>query len=188
MQLITIKLLQAGGSHVVLVVHVVFKTKKLSSKQKNIVVFSIMEKTNNTPRGIRNGNPLNIRRTLTKWKGMRETQTDKSFAQFDSLAYGYRAAFILLKQYYRKYRLKTISGIISRWAPPSDGNATSKYISFVCHKAGVEPAEQLPFITEDPMLWFCIVSAMAHQENGQTAGTMNDVILGYVMAFENEMN
>ena len=147
----------------------------------------IMEKTNNTPRGIRNGNPLNIRRTLTKWKGMREKQTDKSFAQFDSMAYGYRAAFILLKQYYRKYRLKTIQGIISRWAPPSDGNATSKYITFVCHKAGVEPAEQLPFITEDPMLWFCIVSAMAHQENGQTAGTMNDVILGYVMAFENEM-
>ena len=146
-----------------------------------------MEKTNNTPRGIRNGNPLNIRRTLTKWKGMRETQTDKSFAQFDSLAYGYRAAFILLKQYYRKYRLKTIQGIISRWAPPSDGNATSKYITFVCHKAGVEPAEQLPFITEDPMLWFNIIRAMAHQENGQTAGTMNDVILGYVMAFENEM-
>ena len=169
-----------------------------------------MEKTNNTPRGIRNGNPLNIRRseshqarlngrvstdedkvnirrTLTKWKGLRETQTDKAFCQFDSLAYGYRAAFILLKQYYRKYRLHTIQGIISRWAPPSDGNATSKYITFVCHKAGVEPAEQLPFITEDPLLWFCIVSAMAHQENGQTAGTMNDVILGYVMAFENEM-
>ena len=146
-----------------------------------------MEKTNNTPRGIRNGNPLNIRRTLTKWKGMRETQTDKAFCQFESLAYGYRAAFILLKQYYRKYRLKTIQGIISRWAPPSDGNATSKYITFVCHKAGVEPAEQLPFITDDPLLWFCIVSAMAHQENGQTAGTMNDVILGYVMAFENEV-
>ena len=169
-----------------------------------------MEKTNNTPRGIRNGNPLNIRRseshqarlngrvstdedkvnirrTLTKWKGMREPQTDKQFCQFESMAYGYRAAFILLKQYYRKYRLKTIQGIISRWAPPSDGNATGKYITFVCHKAGVEPAEQLPFITEDPLLWFCIVSAMAHQENGQTAGTMNDVILGYVMAFENEV-
>ena len=37
------------------------------------------------------------------------------------------------------------------------------------------------------MLWFNIIRAMAQQENGQTAGTMNDVILGYVMAFENEM-
>jgi len=45
----------------------------------------------------------------------------------------------------------------------------------------------LPFITDDPLLWINIVSAMAHQENGQTAGTMNDVILGYVMAFENEV-
>jgi len=45
-----------------------------------------MTKTNELPRGIRNGNPLNIRRTLTKWKGLRETQTDKSFAQFDKLS------------------------------------------------------------------------------------------------------
>ena len=139
------------------------------------------------PRGIRNGNPLNIRRTLTKWKGMRERQTDKAFCQFESLAYGYRAAFILLKQYYKKHGLKTISGIISRWAPPQDGNATSKYIDFVCHKAGVEAAEQLPYPTDDPLLWISIVRAMAHQENGQTAGTMHDVILGYAMAFENEM-
>ena len=51
----------------------------------------------------------------------------------------------------------------------------------------MEPDEQLPFITDDPLLWINIVRAMAQQENGQTAGTMNDVILGYVMAFEDEV-
>ena len=37
------------------------------------------------PRGIRNNNPLNIRRTAKdQWKGLRAQQTDASFCQFDS--------------------------------------------------------------------------------------------------------
>ena len=40
------------------------------------------------PRGIRNNNPLNIRRTAKdQWKGLRAQQTDASFCQFDSLEY-----------------------------------------------------------------------------------------------------
>ena len=44
-------------------------------------------------RGLRNNNPLNIRRNKTKWQGLSVTQTDKSFFQFKTMAYGYRAAF-----------------------------------------------------------------------------------------------
>lgn len=44
-------------------------------------------------RGLRNNNPLNIRRNNTKWQGLSVTQTDKSFFQFKTMAYGYRAAF-----------------------------------------------------------------------------------------------
>ena len=44
------------------------------------------------PRGIRNNNPLNIRRTNTVWQGMKEELTDKEFVEFISMAYGYRAA------------------------------------------------------------------------------------------------
>ena len=44
-------------------------------------------------RGLRNNNPLNIRRNNTKWQGLSATQTDKSFFQFKTMAYGYRAAF-----------------------------------------------------------------------------------------------
>ena len=44
------------------------------------------------PRGIRNNNPLNIRRTAKdQWKGLRAQQTDASFCQFESLEYGWRA-------------------------------------------------------------------------------------------------
>ena len=56
------------------------------------------------PRGIRNNNPLNIRRTKTSsWMGMREEQTDKSFCQFTTLRYRWRAAFMLLKLYYAQH-------------------------------------------------------------------------------------
>ena len=45
------------------------------------------------PRGIRNNNPLNIRRTAKdQWKGLRAQQTDASFCQFESLEFGWRAA------------------------------------------------------------------------------------------------
>ena len=40
------------------------------------------------PRGIRNNNPLNIRRTAKdQWQGLRAQQTDASFCQFESLDY-----------------------------------------------------------------------------------------------------
>ena len=37
-----------------------------------------------TPRGIRNCNPLNIRRSKDQWKGLVEAQTDRVFCQFKS--------------------------------------------------------------------------------------------------------
>jgi hypothetical protein len=62
------------------------------------------------PRGIRNNNPLNIRRGKDQWQGLRAQQTDAQFCQFETLEYGWRAAFYLLtRKYYHKYRLFTIS-------------------------------------------------------------------------------
>ena len=34
------------------------------------------------PRGIRNNNPLNIRRSKDQWKGLAEAQTDRAFVLF----------------------------------------------------------------------------------------------------------
>ena len=45
-------------------------------------------------RGIRNNNPLNVRRSKDKWQGMKALQTDASFVQFETMAYGWRAAFL----------------------------------------------------------------------------------------------
>ena len=71
------------------------------------------------PRGIRNNNPLNIRRSGDKWQGLKTLQEDRDFFQFETIELGWRAAFVILcKTYYGKYKLKTIRGIVSRWAPP----------------------------------------------------------------------
>ena len=38
-------------------------------------------------RGLRNNNPLNIRHSADRWRGVRKEQTDPSFVQFESMAY-----------------------------------------------------------------------------------------------------
>ena len=84
-----------------------------------------------TPRGIRNCNPLNIRRTAKdQWKGLAEVQTDRAFCQFKSLFY------LLTRTYYYKYRLYTIRTIIRRWAPSSENN-TEAYIANVARLTGI---------------------------------------------------
>ena len=74
-----------------------------------------------TPRNIRNNNPLNIRRSKDQWQGLDAKQNDPSFFKFESMAMGWRAAFVILtKTYYHKYRLFTIRKIIKRWAPSNE--------------------------------------------------------------------
>ena len=81
-------------------------------------------------RGIRNNNPANIRRGCN-WKGLTKVQTDKEFCQFNTMTWGVRALLVTLRTYVVKHHLHTVREIITRWAPPSDGNNTEKYIEFV---------------------------------------------------------
>ena len=122
------------------------------------------------PRGIRNHNPLNIRRTAKdQWKGLAAQQNDRAFCQFKSLEYGWRAAFYLLtRTYYHKYRLYTIRGIISRWAPSSE-NDTSAYIQNVSRLTGIDPDEPIGIPSDKPSRWMMVGAAMAIQENGTSS-------------------
>jgi len=121
------------------------------------------------PRGIRNCNPLNIRRSKDQWKGLAEAQTDRAFVQFKSLEYGWRAAFYLLtRTYYHKHRLYTIRTIIRRWAPESENN-TEAYINNVSRLTGILPDEPLGIPSEQPSRWIALGAAMAIQENGTSS-------------------
>ena len=118
------------------------------------------------PRGIRNNNPLNIRRSKDQWQGLSDVQNDPSFCQFKTLEWGWRAAFMLLtRTYYHTYRLYTIRAIVSRWAPPNE-NKTEAYIQAVSRLTGINPDEPLGIPADRPAGWQLLGAAMAIQESG----------------------
>jgi hypothetical protein len=122
-------------------------------------------KANKTPRGIRNNNPLNLKRGI-KWKGLDCIQDDPVFCQFCTASDGFRAAFICLRTYYNKHDCKTIRQIIQRWAPPTE-NSTEKYIDFVCAETGWGANQTLPPLSSSNRIWINIVLAMAKVECGK---------------------
>lgn len=71
-----------------------------------------------TSRGLRLCNPLNIRRTADLWQGLAKEQNDPEFFTFKSIAWGYRAAFIVLRTYIRKHGINTVAAVIGRWRRP----------------------------------------------------------------------
>ena len=114
-------------------------------------------------RGIRNNNPLNIRHSTNKWQGMAPHQTDKAFVQFTARKYGYRAAFVIIRNYIGLHHANTIGKIIARWAPSSDGNNTQSYINFVSKTSGIKADTPLQFADQKSMV--SIVRSMAQMES-----------------------
>lgn len=128
-------------------------------------------------RGIRNNNPLNIRKG-NNWQGERQPQTDKEFEEFSCMVYGLRAGFKLLKNYMtRAPRCNTIRTIISRWAPESE-NDTLAYIDFVSKESGINPDMKIDFRECEKML--LIVQAMCQMES-RYRPTWNLLIEAYGM-------
>lgn len=141
-----------------------------------------MKKNSSLPRGLRNNNPLNIRLSATRWNGMCDVQDDKQFCQFKSMRWGWRAAFLLLYSYYTKHGLKTIRGIISRWAPPADNNNTEAYIKRVADYMLVEPDKQLPSPQDYPLIWIWLAQGMCTVENGQLQRDFREIYYGWALA------
>ena len=120
------------------------------------------------PRGIRNNNPLNIRKG-NNWKGEKANQTDKAFEQFESMQYGVRAGFIILRKYMNGYfgmteKFNTIEKMIGRWAPKCENN-TEAYIERVVQLTGIPRRQHLSFSNKNYMV--AIVDAMIRVECGQ---------------------
>lgn len=92
------------------------------------------------PRGVRNNNPGNIRRSSDKWVGMADDQSgDAEFVVFKAPEWGIRAlARLLIK--YEKMGFDTVRKIISRYAP-SNENDTEAYIRAVSRATGFDPDE-----------------------------------------------
>lgn len=118
-----------------------------------------------TTRGVRNNNPGNIDRNATKWQGMKEDQSgDSRFIVFKTPQYGIRALARTLMTYQNKHGLKTIKGIINRWAPPVE-NDTQSYVNAVAKKVGVSPTATID-VDDVTIMKPLVVAIIAHENAG----------------------
>lgn len=108
------------------------------------------------PRGIRNNNPGNLR------DARNATGHDGEFVTFDSPEDGISALARQLRLYNARGN-NTLSGIISKFAPPVENN-TASYISDASRRTGFYPRQ--PLDIEDPQVTEKIVRAIIRHENG----------------------
>ena len=138
-------------------------------------------------RGLRNKNPLNIIKSANiNWQGEVKPSSDPNFAQFETIEYGLRAAFKLLRTYYVKHGCRTITQIISRWAPEKE-NQVVAYIKAVSQRTGIAPDVPLPPMkAETQVVWCNIVQAMAMVECGLNSRELEElapyVVRGWILS------
>ncbi len=113
------------------------------------------------PRGIRNNNPLNIEDGDFAKSQPGYVGGDGRFAKFAAPEHGIAAADTLLTSYDTKHGLNTVSGIVNRWAPQTDGNNTKAYAADVSAKLGIGPDDPIPAGMRPNL-----IAAMAQHENG----------------------
>lgn len=138
------------------------------------------------PRNVRNNNPLNIKESAD-WVGESLIDIDKTFEEFTSPEYGFRAAYRILMTYRNSYGLTTVSDIISRWAPIAvsagdDHNETQAYIDYVLNRIDglelfglYEPSLTLEQYPE-------LMLAMADFEGARGAFTIEQARAGVMLA------
>lgn len=127
-------------------------------------------------RGLRNNNPGNIRHSAVHYQG-EKISSDASFKQFTTIAYGYRALFMLLAHYIIQDGRNTIEKIMETYAPESENN-TDGYIATVVKQSGVKRDEVLT--DKSGIKLIKIVGAMSSVENAVPA-IMTDVEAGFAM-------
>lgn len=134
------------------------------------------------PRGLRNHNPLNIKLNKNnRWVGLSAVQLDKVFVQFRSPEYGWRAAFIIMWNYYWKYGWRTIREVVTHWAPKTE-NDTECYIDMVCRHTMIPAQQDLGSMAQNPGKWQRVALAMAYIENGRTDIEVMPMLQGFDMA------
>ena len=126
------------------------------------------------PRGLRNNNAGNIRKSSTRYLGEVRPSSDKAFKQFETRGWGYRAIFVLLESY-SKRGYKTLRQMINRYAPPSE-NHTEIYLKYVCDCAMTSADIQLDISDKNTMI--LVVAAISKMENGYPA-IMDEVLEGW---------
>lgn len=137
-----------------------------------------MEENTKLPLGYRSNNPLNIRYSVgNNWLGKIFPPASGKYGlyeRFEDLAYGYRAALVLLRNKgYILGGLNTIRKIITKWAPEDDHNYTQSYIANVSRLTGIDPDTVIS--RNDKNALSKIVYAMSIIENGYKDADGNNI-------------
>lgn len=115
------------------------------------------------PRGVRNNNPLNIKRSSQVFLGETTNIYETTFKTFKSVVWGFRAAICIIRTYIMLKDCKTPYAIIHRWCPDETAD---RYTVFVCRKVGIDPNQEINFAQRTIIV--ALVSAMAIFETGVT--------------------
>lgn len=119
--------------------------------------------------GLRNNNPMNIvYNPANRWVG--QTGRNGRFSTFESADYGLRAGAILLRNYMKKYSLRSVQGLINRFAP-SHENPTNQYAQYVARQVGVSVTDNS--LTEDDIP--NLIMAIVQFENGDNPFSLSHV-------------
>lgn len=140
-----------------------------------------------TPRGIRNHNPGNLRNGQP-WQGLAPNQTDPEFCQFQAPEWGIRALVRTLITYQDKHGIRTIRGIVNRWAPADgtrpDGTTYQQdslaYADHVSRQTGFGLDEQID--VHQYRYIKPLVKAIILHENGQQPYPARVIIRGLELA------
>lgn len=125
-------------------------------------------------RGYRNCNPGNIdHNPANKWQGLAMPPIEGApggggrarFARFVSHEYGIRALAMLLTTYQDRHGLRTIKGIVSRWAPGNE-NDTGAYINHVARLMKRRHDDDLDLHTFEDLRPL-VEAIIAHELGGQ---------------------
>ncbi|CAB1223459.1 hypothetical protein SFB10_3563 [Serratia liquefaciens] len=113
-------------------------------------------------RGLRNNNPGNIEASAENpWEG--QAGSDGRFAKFETPEHGIRALGKNLLSYQRQ-GYDTVSEIVNRWAPASDGNDTDSYIKALCGALGIGANDQVDM--SNPRTLAALCAGIVKHENG----------------------
>lgn len=129
-------------------------------------------------KGIRLHNPGNIEQGQ-KWQGLSDVQADARFCSFTDAEYGIRALCKILLTYQTKYKLRTIEGMINRYAPAHE-NPTATYVSNVAKWSGTGAKVVVDLKNRETLAK--IAKAIIRQENGVQPYTDDIIFMGVDLA------
>lgn len=135
-------------------------------------------------RGLRNNNPLNIRKSSNNWLGKVTQNTDGCFEQFTTIEYGLRAAFLNIRTIVRRRQAQnmttTVAQLVRTWAPASDGNNEAAYCHTIFENSGIRSSAEVDIANKDFMCR--LVLAMCCVEVGSEI-PLKTIAVAYCLAF-----